>query len=71
MGVVILPVTPFQQNCSLVWCTRTLQAALVDPGGEVDALLAEVAKRGLTLQKVLLLIRLPLHQNNRALSGIC
>ena len=54
MGVVILPVTPFQQNCSLVWCTRTLQAALVDPGGEVDALLAEVAKRGLTLQKVLL-----------------
>lgn len=54
MGVVILPVTPFQQNCSLVWCTRTLQAALVDPGGEVDSLLAEVAKRGLTLQKVLL-----------------
>jgi glyoxylase-like metal-dependent hydrolase (beta-lactamase superfamily II) len=54
MGVVILPVTPFQQNCSLVWCTRTLQAALVDPGGEVAALLAEVAKRGLTLQKVLL-----------------
>ena len=54
MGVVILPVTPFQQNCSLVWCTRTQRAALVDPGGEVEALLAEVAKRGLTLEKVLL-----------------
>ncbi|MFM7066575.1 MAG: MBL fold metallo-hydrolase [Gammaproteobacteria bacterium] len=54
LGVVILPVTPFQQNCSLVWCTRTNRAALVDPGGEVDALLAEVARRGLTLEKVLL-----------------
>ena len=54
MGVVIFPVTPFQQNCSLVWCTRTQRAALVDPGGEVEALLAEVAKRGLTLDKVLL-----------------
>jgi glyoxylase-like metal-dependent hydrolase (beta-lactamase superfamily II) len=54
LGVVILPVTPFQQNCSLVWCTRTNRAALVDPGGEVEALLAEVAKRGLTLEKVLL-----------------
>jgi glyoxylase-like metal-dependent hydrolase (beta-lactamase superfamily II) len=54
LGVVILPVTPFQQNCSLLWCTRTNRAALVDPGGEVEALLAEIAKRGLTLEKVLL-----------------
>ncbi|MFN0185813.1 MAG: MBL fold metallo-hydrolase [Aquabacterium sp.] len=44
-----LPVTPFQQNCSLVWCDRTLQAALVDPGGEVPRLLAAVRARGLVL----------------------
>jgi hydroxyacylglutathione hydrolase len=50
----ILPVTPFQQNCSLVWCTQTGQAALLDPGGEVPRLLAAVARHGLTLAKLLL-----------------
>mgnify|MGYP003956295735 FL=1 len=44
-----IPVTPFQQNCSLVWCDHTNQAALIDPGGEVERLKAEVARRGLTL----------------------
>ena len=50
----IHPGTPFQQNCSLVWCTQTGEAALVDPGGEVDRLLAAVAARGLRLVKLLL-----------------
>lgn len=45
----ILPVTPFQQNCSLVWCDETNEAALIDPGGEVERLKAAVAERGLTL----------------------
>ena len=53
MKLAILPVTPYQQNCSLVVCTRTSRAALVDPGGEVDRLLAAVAKTGATLEKVL------------------
>ena len=44
------PVTAFQQNCSLVWCDATLKAAIIDPGGDVDALLAEVAQRGLHLK---------------------
>ena len=43
MKLAILPVTPYQQNCSLVVCRRTNRAALVDPGGEVDRLLAAVA----------------------------
>lgn len=47
-----LPVTPFQQNCSLVWCDDTLQAAVIDPGGDLDRLLAEVAHRGLTLEQI-------------------
>jgi len=50
----IIPVTPFQQNCSLVWCPRTLAAALVDPGGETDRLIAAAEKRGLTLTKLLI-----------------
>jgi len=53
MKLAILPVTPYQQNCSLVVCTRTNRAALVDPGGEVDRLLAAVGKTGATLEKVL------------------
>jgi len=35
LGIAVVPVTPFQQNCSIVWCTRTMQAAIVDPGGDV------------------------------------
>ena len=53
MKLAVLPVTPFQQNCSLVICARTNRAALVDPGGEVDRLLDAVAKSGATLEKVL------------------
>jgi hydroxyacylglutathione hydrolase len=51
---VIIPVTPFQQNCSLVWCPDTLQAAVIDPGGDLDKVLAAVAKEGVTLTKILL-----------------
>jgi glyoxylase-like metal-dependent hydrolase (beta-lactamase superfamily II) len=53
MEFTILPVTPYQQNCSLVWDTAG-RAALIDPGGEAERLLAEVAARGLTLEKILL-----------------
>lgn len=52
IGVFVTPVTPLQQNCTVVWCTKTLKAAVIDPGGEVDAVLAEVARRGLTLEKI-------------------
>ncbi len=54
LKVVIIPVTPFQQNCSLVMCTETGSAALVDPGGDIDRLLAEVARREVKLEKILL-----------------
>lgn len=54
MRFEIIPVTPFEQNCSLVWCEATGSAALVDPGGDVDLLLAEVEKAGVRLEKLLL-----------------
>ncbi len=50
----VIPVTQFAQNCSLIWCDETHQAALIDPGGEADKLLAAIAKRGLTLTHILL-----------------
>jgi glyoxylase-like metal-dependent hydrolase (beta-lactamase superfamily II) len=49
---LIAPVTPFQQNCTIVWCARTLKAAVIDPGGEVDRLLEAVASQGLTVEKI-------------------
>ena len=54
MRFEILPVTPFQQNCSLIWCETSGSAALIDPGGDVDVLLAAVAKAGVKLEKLLL-----------------
>lgn len=54
MNHLVLPVTPYQQNCSLVWCEATRQAALIDPGGEAERLLAEADERGLKLIKLLL-----------------
>ena len=49
-----IPVTAFQQNCSLVWCDETMEAAVIDPGGDLDQVLAEVQRRGLQLKQILL-----------------
>ncbi len=54
MRLGIVPVTPFEQNCSLIWCTKTMKGALVDPGGDLDKLKAALAKTGVTLEKILL-----------------
>jgi glyoxylase-like metal-dependent hydrolase (beta-lactamase superfamily II) len=54
LKAAILPVTPYQQNCSLVWCVKTKKGALVDPGGEVERLKGAIAAQGLTLEKILL-----------------
>jgi hydroxyacylglutathione hydrolase len=47
-----IPVTAFAQNCSLVWDDATKQAAVIDPGGDLDRLLAEMARLGLTLEQI-------------------
>ncbi len=47
-----VPVTPFAQNCSLVWDDQTRQAAVIDPGGELDRLLQEVQRLGLKLEQI-------------------
>jgi glyoxylase-like metal-dependent hydrolase (beta-lactamase superfamily II) len=53
LKAAIIPVTPFAQNCSLVWCDETLRGAVVDPGGDLDRVLGVVAKQGVTLEKIL------------------
>lgn len=54
MKAVIIPVTPFQQNCSLLWCTETNKAAVVDPGGENERIEAAIAEQGVEVEKILL-----------------
>ena len=49
----IIPVTPFEQNCSLLWCDETQRAAVVDPGGDIARILGVVKSKGLTLEKIL------------------
>ena len=53
MRAASIPVTPLQQNSSLIWCTKTMKGALVDPGGDLDKLKEGVAKAGVTLEKIL------------------
>ena len=47
-----IPVTPFQQNCSLIWDDQTRQAAVIDPGGDLDLILAAVAQHQLKLEQI-------------------
>lgn len=52
LKAVICPVTPFQQNCSLIWCAETNKAAFIDPGGQVDDLLRIADEQGVTLDRI-------------------
>jgi glyoxylase-like metal-dependent hydrolase (beta-lactamase superfamily II) len=54
MKAKIIPVTPFQQNCTLLWCEETMNGAVVDPGGELDRIVAEARASGVTIEKILL-----------------
>lgn len=53
MKVAIIPVTPFQQNCSVIWCEDTRRAAVIDPGGDLDRLTAFLAREALMLERIL------------------
>jgi len=53
MRYAIVPVTPFEQNCTLFWCEKTRQAAVIDPGGDVERILEAVAKAEVQLVKIL------------------
>ncbi|MFD0705925.1 MULTISPECIES: MBL fold metallo-hydrolase [Photorhabdus] len=54
MKYQIIPVTAFMQNCTLIWNEESKEAAIVDPGGEAEKLIAEIERRGLKLTQVLL-----------------
>jgi glyoxylase-like metal-dependent hydrolase (beta-lactamase superfamily II) len=54
LQAAIVPVTPLQQNCTLLWCSATMKGALIDPGGDLDRLKAAAAGRGVSIEKILL-----------------
>jgi glyoxylase-like metal-dependent hydrolase (beta-lactamase superfamily II) len=54
LKAAIIPVTPLQQNCCLIWCTKTMRAAFTDPGGDLPKLREAVRQTGVTIEKILL-----------------
>ncbi len=54
LKAAIVSVTPFQQNCTLIWDPTTNGGAVVDPGGDLDRVQAAIAKAGMTVEKIIL-----------------
>lgn len=52
--VMVIVVSAFQQNCSLIWDPATLRGAVVDPGGDIDRIQAAIQKQGVTVEKIVL-----------------
>ena len=48
----VVPVTPLQQNCTVLWCAATMKGAVVDPGGDLDAIRAAVAANGVAVDQI-------------------
>lgn len=53
MRYLVVPVTPFEQNCTIFWCEQTRQAAVIDPGGDISRIEQALATEGLTLALIL------------------
>lgn len=54
MKAVVIPVTAFEQNCTLLWCTQTMLGAFVDPGGDIDGLVRVAEENKVTIEKILI-----------------
>jgi len=53
-GAIIVPVTPFEQNCTIIWDEPSKRAIVIDPGGDVPKILAAIQQTGVTVEKILL-----------------
>jgi glyoxylase-like metal-dependent hydrolase (beta-lactamase superfamily II) len=54
LKAAIVPVTPFQQNCTILWDEVSKIGAVVDPGGDLDAIRGAIDELGITIEKILL-----------------
>src|SRR3954454_4921364 len=51
-GAAIVPVTLFEQNCTLIWCEATKKAAVIDPGGDVPKIQAAIKQTKVAVEKI-------------------
>lgn len=49
---LIIPVTPFQQNCTLLWCEATKRGVVIDPGGDLPDIERAIAQANVTVDKI-------------------
>ena len=54
ISVNIIPVTPFQQNCALIWDSETMVGSVIDPGGDVPKILEAITKAGVKVESIYL-----------------
>ena len=54
LKAAIVPVTQFQQNCSVLWCEDTMEGAVVDPGGDLPHILDTAKEQGVEIKQILL-----------------
>ena len=52
--IIVIPVTAFQQNCSVIFDRETKAGAVIDPGGDVDRILAALEEHGVKVEKIVL-----------------
>jgi len=52
LNVQIIPVTPFQQNCALLWDEDSKTAAIIDPGGDIPKIQAAIAQAGAVVEAI-------------------
>jgi hypothetical protein len=50
--ILIVPVTPFQQNCTLLWCETTKHAVVIDPGGDLPMIEQAIARVGVMVRQI-------------------
>lgn len=54
LNIAIVPVTGFQQNCTLIWSEETKSGVVIDPGGDVPRIMEAIEETGITVEKILL-----------------
>ncbi|PCI65558.1 MAG: hypothetical protein COB38_11050 [Gammaproteobacteria bacterium] len=54
LRVEVVTVTPFKQNCSVIWCSETLEGAVVDPGGDIEKISAKIKQHRINITQILL-----------------
>ena len=53
MKAAIVPVTPFEQNCTIIWDDETKKGAVIDPGGDMPRIEGAIAELGVTIEKII------------------